>query len=112
MIIIAIEYICLIIILTASLRTGIYAVSSSPPPLESHEECLSSNYLCEDDDEDALVPMTFEEETVMVYVTPDVSSFYREDDADSSTRVLKEPIFDGFGIKVINMSPEPVTWWW
>jgi len=81
------------------------------------EQCPSSYYLCENDDEDEvcesnLRPMTFDtgygKETALVYVTPDVSSFYN----DGVKRELKKPDFDGFGIKVINMSPDPVTWWW
>ena len=49
-------------------------------------------------------------QTTLVYVEPDVTTFYQLEEPPSQTRVT--PKFNGFQGKFINMSNKPVTLYW
>ncbi|KAL7562244.1 hypothetical protein ACA910_004051 [Epithemia clementina (nom. ined.)] len=49
-------------------------------------------------------------QTTMVYVEPDVASFYQLEDPPSTTKVT--PKFNGFQGKFINLSPKTVSLYW
>ena len=71
--------------------------------------------LQEDDEKDpALKEMTYDvgdgPQTTMVYVEPDVTSFYQLEDPPSSTKVT--PKFVGFQGKFINLSNQKVSLYW
>ena len=50
------------------------------------------------------------EQTFLAYVTPEVSSFYK--DAHPLSRELARPEFDGLSIKFINMSNQKLRHYW
>jgi hypothetical protein len=50
------------------------------------------------------------ERTFLAYVTPEISSFYR--DAPPFSRVLAQPEFKGLSVKFINMSNQKLRHYW
>lgn len=48
-------------------------------------------------------------ETALVYVSPDITTFYQD---DPGSRKEKKPSFNGMIGKFINLSPDPVCVFW
>lgn len=49
-------------------------------------------------------------QSTVVYVEPPIESFYQNQEIPARKKVT--PLFDGFGVKFINMSNEPLTLYW
>ena len=88
--------------------------------LKSGTILYQQNSFSGDDVDKNLFPMNFtlsgdeEMTTFMAYVTPDVSTFYRnnEDDQQLTQKSLMKPRFNGLAGKFFNLSPHPLTLYW
>ena len=104
-------------VLLASAAACIWCVALCSSPrgalaLEPHQAaatCSSSAGDAEDNLQRHTFDLGYGEEVFNFYLTPDVSTFYQE---DAGSRRVARPRFNGMSGKFVNMSPEPVKWYW
>ena len=59
--------------------------------------------------EEMTVDLGHGNETALVYISPDISTFYQE---SPGSRKILQPSFKGMFAKFINLSPDPVRIYW